>query len=273
MKRIILCADDYGQNPAISQAIVELLGIKQLSATSCMVTSPVWQDTAKWLIPFKNKADIGLHFNLTEGKPLSSQLPSFFPLKELIMKAQLRKLDKAAIIAELRAQLDQFTDTFGQLPDFIDGHQHIHQFPIIRNAVCEVYETYLRQNNSYIRCTYNPLTLFRFTDVAYVKQLIIQLCGGIAFRSMLVKQKIPHNNTFAGIYEFKASLDYPQLFSHFLQQVKNGGLIMCHPGLHSSDETDEINTARHNEYLYFNSHAVKKALANNHVQIARADRT
>jgi len=253
MKRIVICADDYGQNSAISQAIVELLRESCLSATSCLVTLPAWATTSKWLAPLADKADIGLHFNLTQGKPLSDKLPKFFSLKELIIKSNLRQLDVKALSAELRAQLDAFSNQMGKLPDFIDGHQHVHQFPIVRDAVFEVYEELLRANNSYVRCTYDPRTLFRVQDVAYVKQLIIQLCGGIQFKQEVDKRKIPHNTSFAGVYDFVNSIEYAQLFPRFLSQIQDGGLLMCHPGLLSSEEPDTIATARHREYLFLSS--------------------
>jgi predicted glycoside hydrolase/deacetylase ChbG (UPF0249 family) len=269
MKRIIICADDYGQNSAISQAIVELLRENRLSATSCLVTSPAWSGVAKWLAPLINKADIGLHFNLTEGKPLSDKLSKFFSLKELIIKANLGQLDQKVIAAELRAQLDSFTNQTGQLPDFIDGHQHVHQFPIIRDAVIEVYEERLRLNGSYLRCTYDPFTLYRVKYVAYFKQLIIQLCGGIQFKQELVKLKIPHNTTFAGIYDFENSYEYSSLFLRFLNQVQDGGLVMCHPGLLSSEEPDLMATARHNEYLYLSSLSYFDAIGGHNVKMVR----
>jgi len=181
MKRIIICADDYGQNPTISQAIVGLLQNNRISATSCLVTSPLWAEAALALKPLKNNADIGLHFNLTEGNPRSTSLTSFWPLKQLIIKSQLRQLDKAAIAAELHAQLDVFLKELGTYPDFIDGHQHIHQFPIIRDALLDVYEERLRQHNIYLRCTYHSGDLFKFPNIGYSKRLIISLCGGVAF--------------------------------------------------------------------------------------------
>jgi predicted glycoside hydrolase/deacetylase ChbG (UPF0249 family) len=269
MKRIILCADDYGQNSAISQAIVELLREKRLSATSCLVTSSFWVEQAKWLEALKNKADIGLHFNLTQGKPLSSQLPAFFSLKDLIIKSHLGQIKAGVIAAELRAQIDQFTKAFGQLPDFIDGHQHVHQFPIVRDAVFEVYEERLRGNGSYIRCTYDSRQLLRFRDVAYVKQLIIQLCGGIKFKEEAIKRKIPHNDSFSGIYDFARSIEYTQLFPRFLNQAQDGGIVMCHPGLLSGDENELLATARHNEYLYFFSNKFREDIDTKNTHIVR----
>ena len=83
MKHIILCADDYGQNFAISQAIVDLFEKKRLSATSCMVTSPDWPRYSSLLIPFRDHVDVGLHFNLSEGFPLSDAfLRAYGPCSE-----------------------------------------------------------------------------------------------------------------------------------------------------------------------------------------------
>jgi predicted glycoside hydrolase/deacetylase ChbG (UPF0249 family) len=269
MKRIILCADDYGQNPAISQAIVELMGLKRLSATSCLVTSPFFDQAVSALQPYKNKVDIGLHFNLTEGTPLSKEMTAFYPLNDLILNANLYELKKPAIIAEFTAQLDKFTEAFGQLPDFIDGHQHVHQFPIIRDAIISVYEEKLRTNKTYIRCTYDPSTLYRVSDVAYLKQLIIQLCGGIIFKKRLNQFKIPHNQTFAGIYSFKSALSYPEYFPRFLNQVKDAGIVMCHPGLYSSDEENEMANARYAEYSYFSSSELKHDLNTKQIKLIR----
>ncbi|MES2218331.1 MAG: ChbG/HpnK family deacetylase [Pseudomonadota bacterium] len=254
MKSIILCADDYGQNASVSQAIVDLFEQKRLSATSCMSTAPSWPGTVKLLEPFKNKVDIGLHLNLTEGKPLSKAMTKFLPLRDLIIKTHTKKIEKATILTELRAQLDNFTENFGALPDFIDGHHHVHQLPIIRDAVFELYEEKLRENSTYVRCTFDPASLLRVRDVAYLKQLIIQLLGGIYFKKELEKRKVLHNKSFAGIYNFAESYEYSELFPRFLKQVGNGGIIMCHPGLMSKEE-DEIAASRHNEYLYFSSNA------------------
>jgi predicted glycoside hydrolase/deacetylase ChbG (UPF0249 family) len=272
MKHIILCADDYGQNAAISQAIVELIKAKRLSATSCLTTSPMLEDCGKLLLPLKEQIDLGLHLNLTEGKPLTTMLESFDPLKTLLLKATLRQLDKATLAAEFNAQLDKFVDVFGQLPDFLDGHQHIHQFPVIRDVVLDLYNERLRANGTYLRCTYEPGSLGRVKDVAYLKQLVIQLCGGIAFREEIDKDSIPHNNSFAGIYNFKHSHDYADFFPRFLKQINNGGLIMCHPGMMGvagSTEEDEIITARHNEYNYFSSNGFIKVCNENHIRISR----
>lgn len=250
MKNIILCADDYGQNTAISQAIIQLLKEKRLSATSCMTTTREWEAQAKWLHPFQDKVDLGLHFNLTEGKPLSSLFSGTFPtLLTLLIKAYWQQLDQAAIEAECHAQIDQFQGKIGRLPDFIDGHQHIHQLPTIREALFAVYKKRLQHNRCYIRCVSQALG-----QGAYFKRLIIQACGANLFKKQLIQRAIPHNTSFAGFYSFKQAKHYARIFSQFLQGIQENGLMMCHPGLpQASTErtTDPIAFSRPYEYHYF----------------------
>lgn len=254
MKKIVLCADDYGQNQFISQAVIALLEKKRLSATSCMTTSPLWPAHAEWLQPLKNQADIGLHFNLTEGKPLSEELVhshGFMPLSKLVFKSYWRLLNQSAIEAELNRQLDAFEAAIGQTPDFIDGHQHIHQLPVIRNAVLNIYEKRLRAKNTYLRCVHHPKVYSQMN----VKRMIIQLLGANAFKKKILKYNIPHNSSFAGIYPFTHSKRYSDIFPRFLDQITDGGVIMCHPGLLPTHdkEPDSIAKARYDEFLYLES--------------------
>jgi predicted glycoside hydrolase/deacetylase ChbG (UPF0249 family) len=257
MKSIILCADDYGQTPAISQAIIQLLQQKRLSATSCLTTSSWWRQHAQWLKVDTIHADIGLHFNLTEGKPLSPEASAYFggvfeSLPSMLKRAYLKKVSLNVILAEVNAQIDEFEAGMGHLPDYLDGHQHVHQLPIIRDAVLAVYNQRLRSRpGSYIRCVTDPKAWLRVGSDAYLKRIIIQLCGASALKSHLLQQNIRHNASFAGIYDFKRSKSYATLFAKFLEQVTDDGLIMCHPGLDDSDlENDAIFYSRRDEYQY-----------------------
>src|SRR5262245_53147751 len=104
MRRIVLCADDYGQAPAISQGILELIQDQRISATSCLVNGPDWHEQAQALLTFKATVDIGIHLNLTEGQALSAEYiasygKSFRPLSRLLARCFLRKIDKLIIAA------------------------------------------------------------------------------------------------------------------------------------------------------------------------------
>jgi len=269
MKKIILCADDYGQNQSISQAIIQLIEKKRLSATSCMTNAPEWDSQAKWLHAHQDTVDIGLHLNFTEGQPLSTEFSKKYggrmlPLSKLLISAFLKKLNKKVLLAEIHAQIDSFIDSIGRLPDFIDGHQHTHQFPVIRDALLEAYDQRFKGKNIYLRNVF----IKSFDNEALFKKWIIHYGGGRSFKVELQKNKIPHNSSFSGIYDFIDNR-YDQKFNNFLSQIKHKGLIMCHPGLKNENNSDGIHQARLREFEYLMSNAFLDACAANDVKIER----
>lgn len=269
MKSIILCADDYGQNTAISQAIINLFKKNRLSATSCMTNAPNWLVCAPWLAPFSGLVDLGLHFNLTEGELLVKEGMQSMPLPQLILKAYLRQLKQAAIEQELHAQLDRFVEGVGRLPDFLDGHQHIHQLPVIRDAVLRVYDQRLRQQGCYIRSVADTRSLWQVGSQDGIKSLIIQLCGAHAFKKALVQQSVPHNASFAGVYDFADASQFRNHFPEFLTKVTEKGIIMCHPGLPNSADHDEIVSSRCLEYEYLQGEQFVADCAKKQVNLSR----
>lgn len=262
-KNIIICADDFALNDSVSKGIINLVNTKKISATSCMTNMPAWPQHSQLLKPLLSDIDIGLHFNLTEGKPLSktnnpSNNNNFFSLNNLIIKAYLRQLKKTEIQAELNAQITAFFSQMGCMPAFIDGHQHIQQLPIIREAIIEVYCTLnLWQYNTYLRIPSNGL-LASFYQPRKCKALVLTLLGSMKFRNLLINNKIPHNSSFSGLYNFTEDIDYAVYFRKFLQQLNDNGILMCHPALPNSNNDDLIANARSNEYNFFTSTTFQK---------------
>lgn len=246
-KKIIrLCADDYGLNPAVSLGIRELIGLNRLSAISCMVNFPDFPDHARALLALdRTRIRIGLHFNLTEGDSLSKPGLPLKGLKRLLLKSHLRQLNPKEIRQELEAQLACFADNFGFMPDFIDGHQHVHQFPQVRDALIAVWQTRLK--SAWIRCTYPFVSPSPFR----VKAAILAITGGFAFKKLLKRLSVPHNIGFAGVYDFSVQTDYGEYFRSWLRHAKTHTLIMCHPG-HRADN-DPIAASREAEFAYLGS--------------------
>lgn len=252
MKKIILCADDYGQNQAISDGILTLVKHQRLSAVSCMTTSANWASMAKPLQAYAEMIDVGLHFNLTHGALLSKTF-SAQKLTQLLKNAFLGKLKLAQISAELTAQLDAFKAHFGRDPDFIDGHQHVHHFPIIRAALTAVYKQHFPDKKPYLRATSTTM-LHALSDMSdFPKSQIIHFSGGLSLRKICAQEKIPCNTNFTGIYNFKYAPQYRTFFQKFLSHSTDGTLMMCHPGLISDDVTDVLHNLRNYEFNYFMS--------------------
>lgn len=258
-----LCADDYGIAPGVNAAIRDLIGRGRLNATSVMVVAP--SCTRREIDALKNagKAAIGLHIALTAPfKPLTKDFAplaqgAFHPLQATLRLALLRRLDRAALVREVKAQLAAFAAGFGRPPDFIDGHQHVHLFPQVRDAVLDAARrlapgAWVRQAVSAV-----PLRA-RMNDP---KGLLIDALSR-AVRRRAQKLGIATNPAFAGTYTYRSDADFARLFPGFLAGLPAGGLVMCHPG-HVDGELerlDPLTEMREREYAYLSGPAFLAAL-------------
>ena len=252
-KRITLCADDYGYNDAVSEGILDLLNKGRLNATSCMTNMPGWEDRAKTLKDSNTSAQIGLHLNLTEGN-------DSIPFRKLLRKCLTGRAPYAEISRRIEPQFKAFYNAFGHAPDFIDGHQHIHQLSGVRSIIIRCYAQYHGSNDCWVRLSansFNKMLLLPFPQ----KQILIYLTGYRKLRHLLKTDRIPCNTSFAGVYDFSSHNQYREYFQQFLKHIDDGGLIMCHPGLNGHDKNDEIATSRVSEYRYLNSDLFLKDLA------------
>lgn len=240
MKKITLCADDFAYNSSVSEGILILLEKKRLSAVSCMSLSELWPEYAMDLKKYSDHIDIGLHFDLTHFAKIQKKK---YSVKKLLLLSFLQNLSQNEIEKILHQQIELFIKYFNKKPDFIDGHEHIHVFSAIRKAFLKVYETYFPEHQSYIRV---PLAKKNLS----LKSKIIAYAGAKQLKASLETSHIPHNLSFSGVYNLKPQ-NYRLLFKKFLNEIEHQGLIMCHPGLASTDQNDPISAARFKEFQYF----------------------
>lgn len=257
LKKIILCADDFGQNDPISTAIISLVKEERLSAVSCLSTEKDWQTHGPLLKELSHKVDIGLHFNLTHGQG------NFASLNHWILKSLTRQVDSNFIKKTLHEQLDKFESVMQRAPDFIDGHQHVHSFPVIREAFAKTVKERYPNTPPYIRA----ITPLLGKVDRQIKPLILR---GISqnFTKTLNHNMLPHNKHFAGVYSLTPTAPYRDLMRSWLKNAQTGTLIMCHPGATTS-LPDSIKEARVQEYQYLSSNAFQEDCAQAHVCLAR----
>ena len=259
LNKITLCADDFGLNPAVNRGILNLVEQGRLNAVSCLTN---FKHLTPCLGRHRPDLKIGLHLNLTQGKPLTKATSVFMPLKKLIIKSHANKLDTNLVFLEFLAQLETFKTTMGFLPHFIDGHQHIHILPSIREAVLKLYKQHLSQTTAFIRAINPPTSPFS------LKPRILNLLGAKTLTRLLQHHNIPHNSVFSGLYHFNVQTkeQYATLFKHFLSHMKPNGLIMCHPGVIDPNNTDDsIHFARLIEYQFFSSDLFLENYANHSI--------
>ncbi|RXZ34099.1 ChbG/HpnK family deacetylase [Oxalobacteraceae bacterium CAVE-383] len=249
---IALCADDYAQNQAIDDGILHLLSERRLSAVSCFSNSPRWlQRSAPALREAAGDAagaaaaaaDIGLHFNLTEDFGAAAGAP--YRLRGLILRSLFTRLDSKSLRQRLNAQLDAFEAGYGRPPAFIDGHQHVHQLPGVRQVLLQVLGARYGDVPVWVRNTVPASAAWRG------KPLVLKLLGGAMTATALRGLGIPSNRGFAGVYGFDRA-DYAACFAEWLQAAAPGMLIMCHPAAAVGDG-DEIAAQRPVEYHFLRS--------------------
>lgn len=271
MKHVTLCADDFAFNSGISEGILKLIELERLTATTCMTSMPDWPKYANALLPYQKQMDLGLHFNLLDGAPLgrvdslTNSSGNFWDIKNFILKAFARTVKRQDVETELNRQLDKFIEYMGREPDFIDGHLHIHHFPVIRDAVIKVYEERLRKHNAYTRVSSHNYRL-------HLKQFAITVTGSLSLRSLLKKKHIPFNQSFSGIYTFRQSANYRKFFNKFLKEIRDHGLIMCHPGLPNPTPEyvkDPIAKTRLYEFAYLSSEDFLEDCAKYQIKLVR----
>jgi predicted glycoside hydrolase/deacetylase ChbG (UPF0249 family) len=266
-RRVTLCADDYGLSTGIDEAIDELARRGRLSALSCLTNAPAWPADGPRLTAPAPRVAVGLHFNLTEGRPLSpalrAQWPALPAVQRCIVAAHLGRLPLTAIADELAAQWEAFVAATGRAPDFVDGHQHVHHLPGIRTLVLALL---LRQPQPpALRST------GRVRGPGYLlKRLAIEWTGGRALARTLARQReVPHNTALLGVYDFEEP-GYRRLMQAWLARVPAaGGLIFCHPGRRSPEAAhDAIAAAREREWAYLSSDAFAADLQSAGVELA-----
>lgn len=239
-RRIALVADDYGYNAAVDAAILELIDAGRLGGAGCMVEAPAFAADRRALRERAERADIGLHFNLSEsfeGAPRLGSLP------RVIALAWTRMIDTDEVLQSLRRQLDRFEATFDGAPDYVDGHQHVHQFPMIR-------EILLRELDQ----RYGARPLLRNTVAAdgNAKERVIGLLGGRHLQRRLRSLKWPTNRDFVGAYGYGRGEDFAHLAQRWLALAHDGALWMCHPAA-SAQPGDPIGDDRVAEFAFLRS--------------------
>jgi hypothetical protein len=81
---------------------------------------------------------------------------------------------------------------------------------------------------------------------------------------------IKTNPAFAGTYEFRRKAEYGALFASFLQNLPEGGLVMCHPGFVDDElrRLDDFLDMREAEHTFFAGEWFPKLLASHGLAFA-----
>ncbi|MCA9232052.1 MAG: ChbG/HpnK family deacetylase [Planctomycetales bacterium] len=184
-RRVVLHADDLGFSSAIDDGICESFSQGLLTSTSVLANGPSatsglarvnqiseslaaagiqsdgWR--SKLDTPFR-PFDLGVHLNLTQGRPLTAErFPSALldgdgcfvgPRRLFLLLLQSGQRWSASIRAELAAQISWVYD-HGVQPSHVNGHHYLELYPAILEILGELLDRY---SIRVVRCAYERET-------------------------------------------------------------------------------------------------------------------
>jgi predicted glycoside hydrolase/deacetylase ChbG (UPF0249 family) len=170
--RIVFHADDFGMNEAVNRGIVEAFEHGILTSTSLLANAPAaeaacqnWRELklrhAAGVLPSMNVRvelndpdkpfDLGIHLNLSQGKPLTGEkypaqlldnqgcFPGIGAVFQRMGRATKRIVE--SVSDELNAQIEWMCDR-GLRPTHLNGHQYVELVPAISTQVPEMLTRY-----------------------------------------------------------------------------------------------------------------------------------
>ncbi|MDB5820635.1 MAG: hypothetical protein JWQ11_4275 [Rhizobacter sp.] len=261
LRRVGLCVDDFGMHDGVNAAVFRLASVSRLSAFGCLVDAPAFRDGALAIAAAELQHSgiaVGLHLDLTEGYTDMSR-----SLRSLIVASYLHGLSGAALRREIDRQLDVFEREIGTSPDFVDGHQHVHQLPQVRDALLAALLKRYPDRLPWLRSTRRPA---RLADARF-KAGVIETLGSKALTRRARKAGFAQNAHLLGVYDFDdADGGYPALTKRWLEASVDGDLLMCHPSAHTT-ALDPLLPVRLREYQWLTGPGFAQALADTGVTL------
>ncbi|MBL8935560.1 MAG: ChbG/HpnK family deacetylase [Archangium sp.] len=213
MRRVILNADDFGYDPAVSRGIEQAMRDGVVSSTTMMVNTPHSEEAATRA----KGLSIGLHLNLARWRSVSRPSHEF-------VESQAHALEAAFVEAETLAQLDRLQALVGRAATHIDVHKHLHTVPAVLGGLARA----AKARGLAVRSIDAPM------------------------RQALHELGVRTNDVFIGDAG-KSAWWTKEQFAQVVQSLPAEGVVelMCHPGFAPSQVTSGYSAQREVELATF----------------------
>jgi chitin disaccharide deacetylase len=144
VKQLVINADDLGMTRGINRAIVEAYRRGIVTSTSLLANGAAFDDASANLRGCPGLG-VGLHVNLTQGRPLATGARSslvdrsgcFLPPRALAIRMSVGAVSARDLEAEIAAQAQRLAGA-GIAIDHFDSHQNVHLHPVAARALAAV---------------------------------------------------------------------------------------------------------------------------------------
>lgn len=142
--KLIINADDAGIDKFRNSGIFKCIDAGLVKSISVIVYQTGWADISDKIFG-RDDIGVGLHLNLTSGRPMVENLKTivndrgfFFDKFELFKRAADGLIDYREVAREFAFQWDVLK-RIGVKISHVDGHNHVHLFKGVREALPEVF--------------------------------------------------------------------------------------------------------------------------------------
>src|SRR5262249_15561831 len=119
-----------------------------------------------------------------------------------------------------------FIAAFDKSPDFIDGHQHVHFLPVVRDWLRVTFASGPEKPRPRLR---GSPSLPAKADVAAAK--VATICAiALGFDAAMRKSGFHIIGPLLGIYDWRNPAGFEAALERAVAGSPDGGLFMCHPG-------------------------------------------
>ncbi len=238
MAKIIFNADDLGYSHGVNQGILYCYQHGVVNSTSLMVNMSCFEEAVE-LISNNHLNNIGLHFNLTEGKPILKNHRTIVDDEGNFLREihQSSKINTKEILKELEAQY-LLAIQAGVPINHFDTHHHIHMTHNLRKLFGDFSKKYNLPLRRVEYTSRNPINRIK---------LNADLRG--------VNYFTPYFSSL--FYDENAT---EEILVNLLNDYKGKDIeIMCHPGF-EDENNGEYNIERKNELEVLTSDSIKKLI-------------
>jgi predicted glycoside hydrolase/deacetylase ChbG (UPF0249 family) len=254
---LIIHADDFGETEQITLGICEGIEAGTITSASIMANMPATTFALQRVGSLMERASFGVHLTLCEGRPLT-RAPSladaqgnFCSKRELFLRSVTGRLRVAEVEAEVDAQVQRITDG-GVRISHLDGHKHLHQLPVVCQAVARVAR---RRGIERVRLAAMH-HIAGYSSPSSAMRELLSIHAGRVFRD----SQLRFPRRLVDIRTCMALADRPQEWA----RIAGGpGIVemFCHPGTELADQEKPGSCLRSQELGFLLSPRMRELLA------------
>ena len=244
MKQLIVNADDFGLTKNVNRGILDAHREGIVTSTTLLANGMAFESAVAAGKRF-HRLGIGVHLNLTEGKPVADarHIPTLVDRGGRLHLAPPRlwagialgQVSLSDIEVELRAQVRKVIRA-GIRPTHFDGHKHVHVLPRVSDIIIRLAREF---RIPAVRCpaeqnahASGPLLHRRFSRISTVKQYLVSRAVSDQarnFRKKLAQVGLVSPTYFQGLSR-TGFLDASAIREILGNLPPGTSELMCHPG-------------------------------------------